>query len=132
MRRRSIHVSGLEHGTNPIPAAARRGPLLATGAVRGVNRETGVVSGDPREQIGHAFSNLRDIVEAGGATAEDIVHVNVFVAHGAMRGHVNEAWVRMFPDAASRPARHFVQHNLPANLLIQLEALAFVGSDDES
>ena len=131
MRRRSIVVPGLEHGSNPIPAASRRGPLLATGGVRGVDRESGVLPADAGEQVRHAFANLRAVVEAGGGTVEDVVHVTVFAA-ADVRAAVNEEWVRMFPDAGSRPARHLLRQELPDGMLVQLEALAFVMEDRES
>lgn len=132
MKRRSIVVPGLEHGSNPIPAACRRGPLLATGGVRGVDRESGVLPADAGEQVRHAFANLRTVIEAGGGTVEDIVHVTVFAA-ADVRAAVNEEWIKMFPDADSRPARHLLRQDLPGGMLVQLEALAFVmgeGNDD--
>jgi enamine deaminase RidA (YjgF/YER057c/UK114 family) len=123
--RRSIIVPGLEHGANPIPAASRVGPLLATGGVRGVDRATGELPSDVPGQVGHAFANLRTLVEAGGGTVEDIVHVTVFAA-ADVRAAVNEQWVAMFPDEASRPARHLIRHDLPGGMLVQLEAIAYV------
>ncbi|MEV4381071.1 RidA family protein [Streptosporangium sp. NPDC049644] len=125
MRRRSVVVPGLEHGTNPIPAASRVGPLLATGGVRGVDRVTGELPADVPGQVRHAFANLRAVLEAGGATTGDVVHVTVFAA-ADVRVAVNEEWVAMFPDPASRPARHLIRHDLPGGMLVQLEATAYV------
>ncbi|MFC4899705.1 RidA family protein [Streptosporangium amethystogenes subsp. fukuiense] len=125
MRRRSVVVPGLEHGTNPIPAASRVGPLLATGGVRGVDRVTGELPADVPGQVRYAFANLRAVLEAGGATTGDVVHVTVFAA-ADVRVAVNEEWVAMFPDPASRPARHLIRHDLPGGMLVQLEATAYV------
>lgn len=124
--RRSVNVAGLEHGTNPIPAASRVGPLLATGAVRGVDRATGALPEDPVREIELAFDNLAAVLAAGGAEPGHVAHVNVFLADKSLRGGVNEAWVRMFPESASQPARHVSHHELPAGMRLQLEALAYV------
>lgn len=125
MIRRSIVVSGLEHGKNPIPVAARRGPLLATGGVHGADRATGTFPGDAAEQVRNAFVNLRAVVEAGGGGVEDIVHVTVFAA-ADVRAMMNEEWVAMFPDREVRPARHLIRQELPGPMLVQLEALAYI------
>lgn len=126
MIRASIEVPGLEHGANPIPAASRVGPLLATGAVRGVDRDTGQLPKDAAREVDLAFDNLESLVRAGGARPEHIVHVDVFLGARHLRAHVNEAWIRLFPDPASRPARHVIHHELPGGMRVQLEALAFV------
>lgn len=124
---RSIYVQGLGHGTNPIPPAARRGPLLMTGGVRGVHRDTGALPADGPEQARLAFANLRTLIEAGGGTADDLVHVTVFAADGSLRPAVNDEWVAMFPAEEARPARHVLVQDLPGGMKIQLEAVAWIG-----
>lgn len=123
---RSVFVPGLGHGTNPIPPAARRGPLLMTGGVRGVNRITGVLPADGREQVRFVFANLRALVEAGGGSADDLVHVTVFAADGGLRPAINDEWVAMFPAEDARPARHVLVQDLPGGMKIQLEAVAWI------
>jgi 2-iminobutanoate/2-iminopropanoate deaminase len=129
--RRGIAVAGLEHGTNPIPAASRKGPLLMTGGVRGVERASGVLPESAAEQTVLAFANLVTLVQAGGGTAEDIVHVTVFLADPAARAAVNEQWVSVFPDPDSRPARHVLTHELSGGMKVQLEATAFINEEDQ-
>ncbi|MCG2621345.1 RidA family protein [Arthrobacter sp. I2-34] len=126
MKRRSVTVPGLEHGSNPVPAASRLGPLLATGGVRGVDTATGQLPPAAEDQVRLAFVNLRTIIEEGGGRAEDIVHVTVFAAAEGLRPVLNEEWVAMFPDVASRPARHLLRQDLPGGMLVQLEAMAYI------
>ncbi len=128
MIRKSIVVAGLEHGTNPVPAASRIGPLLATGAVRGADPSNGQLPESVEDEVRFAFQNLVRVLEAGGASPADVAHVNVFVGADGLRGLVNDAWVGLFPDEASRPARHFVRHDLPGGMRLQLEALAYIVS----
>lgn len=124
--RRSITVPGLEHGSNPIPAASRVGPLLTTGGVRGVDRATGKLPADLADEVRLAFENLATLLEAGGGSLDDVAHVTVFVADKEVRPLLNTAWVAAFPDPDSRPARHVLSHDLPAGMRLQLEATAYI------
>ena len=126
--RRSIHVEGLGHGKQPIPCAARIGPFVATGGVRGVDPATGEMPDGVGTQVALMFRNLRAIVEAAGVACDDILKVTVWVADPEARDHVNVEWIAMFPDPDSRPARHTVARDLPAGMLVQCEALAVAGS----
>jgi 2-iminobutanoate/2-iminopropanoate deaminase len=124
--RRSIHVAGLDHGALPIPAASRIGPLIATGGVRGVDRKTGTIPSDVGAQARLMFENLVAIIEAAGGTPQDIVKVTVYVDVPEARAAVNTEWLKWFPDAGSRPARHTLNYELGGGMLVQCDALAFV------
>ncbi|MBZ5580270.1 MAG: RidA family protein [Acidobacteriia bacterium] len=124
MKRRSIEIEGFKHD-NPIPAASRIGPFVASGGISGKDPETGKIPGGIEEQCALAFAHMRRIVETAGGTTEDILKVTVWLKDGAHRKIVNQEWLRMFPDAESRPARHtFVGLELAGNTLVQCEFLA--------
>lgn len=122
--RRSIVVDGLGHGANPIPAASRVGPFIATGGVRGVDISSGEMPAEASAQVDLMFSNLETILSAGGAGLNDVLKVNIWLATPDARPAVNEAWVRAFPDPASRPARHILNYALGHGMLVQCDALA--------
>jgi enamine deaminase RidA (YjgF/YER057c/UK114 family) len=124
--RRSIDVPGLEHPGLPIPAASRVGPLLATGGVRGIDRNTGIMPEDATTQVDLMFDNLRAIVEAGGGDLSSIVKITVWVASPEVRPVVNAAWIGLFPDPLARPARHTMASALPGGMLVQCDALAWL------
>lgn len=127
VERQSIYLEGHAHGSLPIPAASRVGNLIATGGVRGVDRETGEMSADVETQTGNMFDNLVAIVEAGGGSAATILKVTVFVKSTEARAALNPAWVAQFPDPDCRPARHVVDNPaLGGGMLVQCEALALV------
>jgi 4-hydroxy-4-methyl-2-oxoglutarate aldolase len=127
-RRRSIDVSGLGHGHLPIPAASRVGGLVATGGVRGIDRQTGQMPENAVHQAQLMFANLRSIVEAAGAAMEDIVKLTIWVADADARRAINDPWTALFPDSESRPARHILNYQLPAGMRVQCEALAIVAN----
>jgi enamine deaminase RidA (YjgF/YER057c/UK114 family) len=64
--RRSIDVEGFNHGSLPIPAASRVGPLVETSGVHGMDPATGKLPEDVHQQTKQMFANLRRIMTAAG------------------------------------------------------------------
>ena len=118
MVRRSIEVPGLSHAGLPIPVASVVGNLLVSG---GINPD------DADGQVALAFANVRLVVEAAGGTVADIVKVTVFAKDKSIRPVIDKYWTEMFPDEASRPARHTLGADHPGNRLLQLEITAVLG-----
>lgn len=123
MTRRSYTVAGLTHGDQPIPNVTVVGNVLLTGGINGKDRESGTMPEDPAAEARNAFLNLKTIVEAAGATLEQVAKVTVFVKDKDIRQHVNAVWVELFPDADSRPVRHTLEQNL-TGMRIQLDCTA--------
>jgi 2-iminobutanoate/2-iminopropanoate deaminase len=126
-RRKSIEVEGFNHGGLPIPAASRVDNIVATGGIYGLDVASGKLPDDLRLQGELMFTNLRLILQAAGATLEDVVKMTFWVKVPEARQVINTGWLAAFPDPASRPARHTLQNDhLPANMLVQCDALAVV------
>lgn len=125
--RRSIHVPGLGHGSQPIPVASVVGGLLATGGISGRDPVTNEIPEDPAAEVAQAFANLRAVLEAAGASPDDVAKVTVLVQDREVRQHINPVWVEMFPDHESRPARHTLVTEL-VGMRLQLECLAATSS----
>jgi enamine deaminase RidA (YjgF/YER057c/UK114 family) len=105
--RASVYVAGFSH-KNPIPAACRIGPLLESGSIQGNDPSTGVPAATIEAQCRFMLENVRRIVEAGGGSTQDIVKVTVWMKDRSQRAALNVPWLEMFPDPASRPARHAI------------------------
>jgi enamine deaminase RidA (YjgF/YER057c/UK114 family) len=127
MARRSIQVPGLQHGTLPIPVASVVGNLLVSGGINPVDPETGVIPQGTDEQVAIAFANVRRVLEAAGGSPRDVVKCTVFVRDRAIRPVIDKYWVAMFPDEASRPARHTLHADLQGHTQLQLEIMAMLG-----
>jgi 2-iminobutanoate/2-iminopropanoate deaminase len=123
--RKSILVEGLAHAS-PIPSASRIGNLLISSAVFGADPATGLQAATLAAQCAHMFANVRRIVEAGGGKTDDIIKVTVWMVDPSQKQALNEEWTRLFPDAASRPARHTLRAPLEHGALIQCEFTAVV------
>ncbi len=124
--RTSIYVEGFSH-KNPIPAACRIGPLLESGSIQGNDPATGKPANTIEEQCRFMLDNMRRIVEAAGGGTHDIVKVTVWMKDRSQRPALNAPWLEMFPDAASRPARHaIVAPELDMGKLIECSFTAWI------
>jgi enamine deaminase RidA (YjgF/YER057c/UK114 family) len=126
MARRSIEVPGLRHRA-PIPQASVVGNLLVSGGISPIDPGTGAIPEGTEEQVALAFANVRRVLGAAGGTPEDVVKCSVFVQDRAIRPVIDKYWVELFPDPASRPARHTLPAELQAGVQIQVEIMAVLG-----
>lgn len=121
-RRRSVNFGGPMHGA-PIPIGSRVGDLVWSSGIFGTGSD-GTAPSDAALQVQQMFANVRQFLQVAGVSPEDVVRATVYVRDREIRPLVNEEWVAMFPDEASRPARHVVAQELPGDLLVQIEVVA--------
>ena len=126
MPRRSIYVDDIAH-QSPIPNASRIGNIILSGLIRGHDPATGKLAPTLEQQCAFMFQHVRQAAEAGGATVDDIIKVTVWMKE-LTRKPVNDEWVKMFPDPASRPARQVMEVPMEAGVLIQCDFVAVIES----
>jgi 2-iminobutanoate/2-iminopropanoate deaminase len=124
MPRISIHVGEIAH-QSPIPNASRIGNIIVSGLIRGADPATSKLATTLEQQCAFMFEHMRHVVEAGGATVEDIVKVTVWMKE-LQREPVNHEWVKMFPDPAARPARQIMEVAMEPGVLIQCDFIAVI------
>lgn len=123
--RQSIQIEGFGHGNNPVPAASVLRGLLVSGAIFGMDPATRKVAPGLEAQCELMFEHAQRILAAGGCGWGDVVKMTFYLAPEQPREAVNDHWLRLFPDAASRPARYvMVNDRLPPGTLIQCDLLA--------
>lgn len=122
--RRSISAPDIPEHANPIPAATRVGNMVFSSALGGEDPETLQLPEDKAAQIANVFKTIRAVMREAGGSPDDIGKVNVYVADKDDRKLINPHWLEMFPDEASRPARHTTAKKLPAGRYIQVEIIA--------
>jgi 2-iminobutanoate/2-iminopropanoate deaminase len=125
-RRQVIDVPGLVHGANPTPAAVRIGNMVFSSGIFGMDPATGKVDPDPARQVERVFGYMRAIVEGAGGTTADIALVQFRIQGDDVRGLVNEHWLELFPDDASRPARNSVVEELGWGMVIHVMMTAVI------
>jgi 2-iminobutanoate/2-iminopropanoate deaminase len=126
MPRRSIYVDEIAH-QSPIPNASRIGNIIVSGLIRGADPATGRLADTLERQCAFMFQHMREAVEAGGATVEDIIKVTVWMKE-LTRKPINDEWVKMFPDPASRPARQIMEVPMEPGVLVQCDFIAVIGA----
>lgn len=124
-RSRSIEVPGASHNA-PIPAGARVGHVLCSSAIAGKDPASGQLPTDATAQVRHAFSNLKTLLQAGGAQLSDVVKLTIYISDNAVREAINAEWLACFPDPHDRPARHILVYELQHGMALQLEVMAVI------
>src|SRR5262249_46732852 len=125
--RRSIYIDEFAH-KSPIPNASRIGNIIVSGLLRGVDPKTQGFPPTVEQQCKFMFYNVRRCVEAGGGRVEDIIKVTFWMKE-LQRKPVNDEWVKMFPDPASRPARQIMEVPMEPEVLVECDFMAVI---DES
>jgi 2-iminobutanoate/2-iminopropanoate deaminase len=121
--RESFDLEGISH-TVPIPFGARVGNMLFSSGIMGVDPSTGSLAEGLSAQVRFAFANMERLLKKAGGDLGDVGHVRVLVGEEGYRAAVNDEWLRAFPDAHDRPARHTVVSALRGGMLVQLEIMA--------
>lgn len=125
-KRQTIHVEGFSHA-NPIPAAARIGPLLMSGLINGTDPATGKLAEGLEAQCAAMFTQIRNVLSAAGGSPDHLVRLTVWLKDRSQRGPLNEQWLAMFPNPDDRPARLSLQAaDLTAGILVQCEITAYI------
>lgn len=86
---------------------------------------TGQIVGETiEEQTTQVLENIKAILEAGGATLEDVVKVSAHLADLSLFDRYNRVYVSYFSDP--KPARTTVGSQL-LGFLVEIDAIAYVG-----
>ena len=70
------------------------------------------------------FNNIRAFMKAAGGSPDNIGIMTVFLKENSYRDSINKEWVKMFPDAESRPARHTTPLTDAGDTLVQCDVTA--------
>lgn len=125
-RRTCYEIPGVDHGSAPIPMAARVGSSFQTSGVMGKDPSTNTLPEDGRKQVEFLFANTRNLLRIAGVADDEVVFVDVLLADNDLRGAINEEWTSWFPDPHDRPARHTTVRELPSGIVAQLRLQAHV------
>lgn len=80
--------------------AVKAGAQIFVSGTTGVDPETGELAGDTVQvQTRQALGNCRAILDAGGATLDDVAEVGILLADPNDFAGMNEEYARWFPTA---------------------------------
>lgn len=127
MARRSLEITSFAH-QNPIPAASRVGPLVASSIIAPVDPGTRNLPDTVEAQLDNLFHHVGEMLAAAGADWQHVAKMTFFVADLRYREAINKPWTEKFPDPDSRPARHTQKVEPAGKVLVTCDFLAFVES----
>lgn len=125
-KRQSINGSRARH-ENPIPNASRIGNLVMSSVIGGANPGTRDLPPTLEAQVANVFGYIRHDIEAAGGSVDDIIKITFYVKDPAtQRAALNAEWLKMFPDADARPARHTQPLPADSRAMVQADFVAVI------
>jgi len=107
----------------PYSQAIKLGGLLFTSGQIPLDASGALVEGGIEEQTHQVFRNLKAVLEASGATFQDVVKATVFMKDMNQFATVNGIYASYFGD--HKPARSAVEvARLPKDVLVEIEVIA--------
>lgn len=123
MAKVAIHPEGTKIPTVPLTHGIRKGNILQVAGQVAFDPSTNEIVGDTvTEQTRQVMQNVRRVLEAGGATLDDVVMCRIYLTDTAHFGEMNDAYREFFEE--SFPARTTVYVGLPEGLLVEIDAMA--------
>lgn len=120
----------------PTPVAAfaqgvRAGNVVQVAGQVGIDPASGQVVGSTVTlQAARTLENVAAVLEAGGASLDDVVMMRVYLTDTAHFAELNEVYGSFMAGRVAEPypARTTVYVGLPAGLLVEIDALAVVSA----
>ncbi len=124
MSRKIIETDNAPAAIGPYSQGLAANGFLFTAGQISLDPETGrLVGGEIEAQTRLTLTNLRGVIEAGGASLRDVVKTTVFLSDMNNFAVMNEVYAEFFTE--SMPARSTVEvARLPKDVLIEVDAVA--------
>lgn len=108
----------------PYSQGMKVGDLVYTSGQLAIDPKTGeLLTSDIKQATRLALNNVKEVLNAGGATLNDVIKVTVFVKDMGDFGNINEVYSEFFTE--HKPARSLVEvARLPKDGTIEIEAIA--------
>ena len=109
----------------PYSPAVRAGDFIYVSGQGPIDPVTDKISpGDIEHQTRLVLSNIRRILEACGATVQDVVKCSVFLKQGSGFSQMNRVYAEFFGD--TRPARTTVVCDFVNDMLVEIDCVAYL------
>jgi 2-iminobutanoate/2-iminopropanoate deaminase len=127
MPKQVITTANAPAAIGPYSQAIRVGNMVFTSGQIPLHPQTGEIVGETAaEQARQVLHNLRAVLQAAGASLQDVVKTTIFLTDLAQFAAVNAVYAEFFPN--DPPARSTVQvAALPRGVQVEIEAVAVVG-----
>ncbi len=105
-------------------AIISNGLMFCSGQIP-INPETGAIAEGLEAQAHQVFKNIKNLLEAGGTSINNVIKTSVFIKDMNDFGKINEIYAEYFTEPF--PARSCVEvTRLPKDVLLECEVIAEV------
>jgi len=119
---RSVSTDKAPAAIGPYSQAIKTGGLLFTSGQIPIDPATGVIPEGVEAQAEQALTNVKNLIEASGASIENTVKTVVFIKDMNDFAKINEIYAKYFTEPF--PARSCVEvARLPKDVLLEVEAI---------
>lgn len=124
MKLKSIVTEKAPGAVGPYSQGISTGTLVFTSGQLPIVPETGeLLKGDIQRETRQCLENVKAVLEAGGATLEDVAKVNIYISNMDDFPLINKVYEEYFNE--HKPARSCVEvSKLPKDGDIEIEAIA--------
>jgi aminoacrylate peracid reductase len=111
----------------PYSAATRAGNTIYVSGTLALGEGGAVLhSGNAAKQTRHVLETIRTVLEAAGASLEDVAFNHIFLTDWADYPAMNAVYAEFFPGA--KPARYCIQCGLvKPGLVVEIASVAHIG-----
>lgn len=125
MPKQAITTNKAAKPMGPYSQAIRAGDFLFVAGQGPLDPETAQIVGTTiEEQTTRTLENIKAILEAGGATMDDVVKSTVHLSDMANFQAFNSVYTRYFPEP--RPVRTTVGSTI-GQILVEIDVIAYLG-----
>jgi 2-iminobutanoate/2-iminopropanoate deaminase len=126
MTKQVITTADAPAAIGPYSQAIRVGNLVFTSGQIPLHPQTGDIVGETAaEQARQVLQNLQAVLQAAGASLQNVVKTTIFLTDLSQFAAVNAVYAEFFPE--NPPARSTVQvAALPRGVQVEIEAIAIV------
>jgi 2-iminobutanoate/2-iminopropanoate deaminase len=126
MSAETIYTDQAPAPIGPYSQAKKIGGFLFTAGQVALDGNGTLVGDDAATQARQAIANLQAVLDAGGASLDNVVKTTIFLKDMGDFAQVNQVYAEFFGTSA--PARSTVEvARLPKDALVEIEAIAFTG-----
>lgn len=127
MSNKTILTSDAPAAIGPYSQGKKAGNTIYVSGQLPINPATGELyrGDDIKEETRLSLMNVKAILEAGGASLNDVVKCTVYIKNMEQFGLINEMYGEMFKD--NKPARVCVEvARLPKDANVEIDAIAVI------
>ncbi|MCI5604925.1 MAG: RidA family protein [Clostridia bacterium] len=119
---KEIKTTNAPAAIGPYSQAIVSGNLLFTSGQIPINPETGEIPNGVEAQARQALTNVKNLIEASGASIDNVIKTSVFIKDMNDFAKINEIYAEFFTEPY--PARSCVEvARLPKDVLLEVETI---------